>query len=112
MLDGEEAAIQRMRPGVLACEVFEAAMESARQSGVPHYRRHHCGHAIGLDTYEIPIIRPDDHTPLEAGMTFCIETPYYELGLGGIQVEDMVLVTDSGVEMLTTLSRELFELGT
>lgn len=111
MLSGEEAAIQHMRPGVLACDVFAAAMEAVAKSGMPHYKRHHCGHAIGLDMYEMPIIRPDDRTPLESGMTFCIETPYYELGLGGIQVEDMVAVTDGGAEMLTGLSRELFELA-
>jgi Xaa-Pro aminopeptidase len=110
MLNGEEAAIQFMRPGVLASEVFEVAMEATRKSGVSHYRRHHCGHAIGLDIYESPIIRPDDSTPLEAGMTFCIETPYYEVGLGGIQVEDLVVVTEDGSELLTALSRDLFEL--
>lgn len=111
MLAGEEAAIQHMRPGVLAGEVFEVALETTRKSGVPHYRRHHCGHAIGLDTYEIPIIRPEDRTPLQAGMTFCVETPYYELGLGGIQVEDMVVITDRGAKLLTALSRRLFELA-
>ena len=110
MLNGEEAAIQILGPGVLACDVFEVAMEAVRKSGVPHYKRHHCGHAIGLDTYEIPVIKPNDHTPLKAGMTFCIETPYYELGFGGVQVEDMVVITDNGVELLTDLSRELFEL--
>ena len=110
MLCGEEAAIGHMRPGVLACEVYEAAMEGVRQNGVPHYRRHHCGHGIGLDIYEPPLIQPTDRTPLDAGMTFCVETPYYELGFGGIQVEDMVLVTDEGTELLTGLSRELFEI--
>jgi Xaa-Pro dipeptidase len=111
LLKGEAAAIELMRPGVLAGDVFEVAVEVVRKEGVPHYRRQHCGHAIGLDVYEVPVVRPNDRTRLEAGMTFCIETPYYELGLGGLQVEDLVLVTEDGAEILTALSRELFELA-
>jgi Xaa-Pro dipeptidase len=110
MCVGEEAALAAMRPGIQACQVFDAAVQGVRKSGVPQYRRHHCGHAIGLEMYEPPIIRRDDTTPLEEGMTFCIETPYYELGFGGIQVEDMLVVRADGPELLTALSRQLFEL--
>jgi Xaa-Pro aminopeptidase len=110
LLAGEEAAFEILRPGVLASEVFERAVTATRQAGLPHYRRHHCGHSIGLESYEAPLIRPEDRVPLEAGMTFCIETPYYELGLGGLQVEDMVVITADGFERLTSLSRDLFEL--
>jgi len=111
MLAGEEAMLERIRPGVRAQEVFEAAVAAVRRSGVPHYRRHHCGHGIGMDVYEPPVIRPEVSTALEAGMVLCVETPYYELGFGGLQVEDMVLVTAQGCELLTALSRELFELS-
>lgn len=111
MLNGEEAGLQAIRPGARAGDVFEAAMTAARKSGVPHYRRHHCGHAIGLDVYEAPVIRADDPTPLEAGMTFCIETPYYELGFGGVQVEDMVVVRPDGFELLTALNRDLLPIA-
>ena len=110
ILNGEEAAIEQMRPGVLACDVFTTAVNAVRKSGIPHYRRHHCGHAIGMDISEVPLIQPEDRTPLQPGMTFCIETPYYELGFGGLQVEDLVLVTEKGAEILTALGRDLFEL--
>ena len=110
LLAGEEAAFEILRPGVLASEVFERAVTVTRRSGLPHYRRHHCGHGIGLESYEPPLIRPEDRIPLESGMTFCIETPYYELGLGGLQVEDMVVITPGGFEPLTSLSRDIFEL--
>ena len=50
---------------------------------------------------------PSADTPLEAGMTFEVETPYYRLGVGGAFIEDTVLVTETGSQILTTLSRDL-----
>lgn len=109
VLAGEEAGIEKMKPGVRACDVYETIMAAIHSSGIPHFRRHHCGHAIGLDIYETPAITPTDDTVLLPGMVFCVETPYYEPGFGGIQVEDMVVITEDGVELLTALDRGLFE---
>lgn len=64
------------------------------------------GHAVGLEVYDAPTLMPDDQTVIEAGMVFEVETPYYELGYGGLQPEDTVLVTESGGQYLTTLSRQ------
>jgi Xaa-Pro aminopeptidase len=60
------------------------------------------GHGLGLTGvgYEMPLIGPKDTTPLEPGMVLCLETPYYVLGLGGLQPEDMVVITASGCERL------------
>lgn len=110
--EGEEAAIAAMRTGVAASRIFRAAVEGTRRAGIPHYRRHHVGHGVGLDVYDPPLLGPDDHTPLEAGMVFEVETPYYEFGFGGLQVEDTVLVTPGGAEVLTQSSRELWRAGT
>lgn len=109
ILAGQQAAIECMKPGVLACEVFERGMAATREHGIPHYKRHHIGHGIGIGYagYDIPLIGPKDRTPLAPGMVLEIETPYYEFGWGGIQVEDTVLVTEGGHEILTTISREL-----
>jgi Xaa-Pro aminopeptidase len=74
---------------------------------VPTYRRQHCGHGIGLSIYEPPVIAPDVDAALEDGMTFCFETPYYELGWGGMMVEDTVVITEDGIEMLCSGRRDL-----
>ena len=107
ILEGEGTALQAVRAGVKACDVFEAGVEAVRRNGLPHYARHHIGHGIGLELYEPPLIGPGTAQPLEAGMVLEVETPYYEPGFGGIQVEDTVVVTATGYEMLTSRDREL-----
>lgn len=109
VLAGEDRAIATIAPGVTAAEVFEATLEAVRRAGIPHYRRQHVGHGIGvgLAGYDPPLLAPGDRTVLEPGMVLEVETPYYELGMGGLQVEDAVLVTEDGCRVLTTLSRRL-----
>jgi Xaa-Pro aminopeptidase len=104
---GQQAAIDMMRPGVIAKDIFAAAVARVRDEGIPTYKRQHVGHGIGLEYYDLPVLTPSADTPLEANMTFEVETPYYRLGVGGAFIEDTVLVTESGSEILTTLSRDL-----
>lgn len=111
ILEGEERAIQKVRAGVPANEVFLTAVESTRQAGIPHYRRHHVGHGIGLDLYDMPILNESTSTLLEPGMILEVETPYYEVGFGGLQVEDTILVTEQGHKRLTATSSELALVG-
>lgn len=103
---GLEAEKESIRPGVKASQLFNVAVETVRMNGLSHYRRHHCGHGIGLELYDVPIIRPDDHTVVEEGMVLNIETPYYELGFGGIIIEDTLVVKGDGVEMLSKTSND------
>jgi Xaa-Pro dipeptidase len=105
-LVGQEQAIASMRPGVRANAVFTVGVETVRAHGIPHFQRHHVGHAIGLEVYDLPVLNASDNTVLEEGMVFEVELPYYELGLGGIQPEDTVLVTKDGAKILTTLPRD------
>lgn len=107
ILDGEEAQLALARPGVSAEQVFARAVEIVEKTGPSPYRRQHCGHGIGLEVYEAPIIRPSTPALLEAGQVFCFETPYYELGWGGMMVEDALVVTDDGVRLLSDRGREL-----
>ena len=107
LLKGEKAAIDQIRPGTKCSDLFATAVETVRKSGIPHYRRHHCGHGIGLEMYDPPLVSPYDQTRLEEGMVLNIETPYYELGFGGLQVEDTILVTESGSRRLTKSSQDL-----
>ena len=106
---GEEAALRLIKPGVAPAAVFHAAVTEVR-NGIPHYKRHHCGHGIGLEGYDPPSIAPGVDEPLSPGMVLCIETPYYELGWGGIQVEDTVLVTQNGFLPLTKMDNGLIAL--
>ena len=102
-------ALEMIKPGVTGAEIFAAAVKAVRQTGIPHYGRQHVGHGLGLGLsgYDQPLLAPGDHTPLEAGMVICVETPYYELGWGSVQIEDMIVVTEDGHRRLTTMSRDL-----
>lgn len=104
---GLERAWEVMRPGARCADVYHAVMETVRREGLPHYRRNHVGHGIGLDGYDVPNLTPESREVLEEGMVLCVETPYYELGFAGLQVEDTVRVGRDGVESLMSTSTAL-----
>lgn len=105
---GEEQALKLIRPGTRTSEIFKEAVEGVRKAGILHYERNHVGHGIGIECYDLPTITSLSDDILEEGMVLNIETPYYELGFGGVQVEDTLLVTKSGYQQLTRNSRDLF----
>lgn len=107
ILAGEEAQLGMIRPGITAEDLFDIAVSTVEASGLRPYRRHHCGHAIGTEVYERPVIAAGQSTVLRPGMVFCVETPYYEIGWGGMMVEDAVVLTADGAEMLTVSDRSL-----
>jgi Xaa-Pro dipeptidase len=104
---GLDRAIEMIKPGVRACDVFEASVETVRREGIPHYRRSHVGHGIGLDGYDAPDIAPSNTATFEEGMVICVETPYYEMGFGGLQVEDTLVITKDSVESFMLSSTKL-----
>jgi Xaa-Pro dipeptidase len=108
---GQAAAVKAVRPGVRVGDLFAAAVDTIRRAGLPEYRRHHVGHGIGLEMYEAPLLVENSDARLEAGMVINVETPYYESGYGGFQVEDTVLVTENGGELLTAADRSLVAVG-
>lgn len=110
ILEGEETAINAIKPGVAAENIFNIALKTV-QKGMPYYSRHHCGHGIGLEVYDPPSIAPGVKAELQEGMTLCIETPYYELNWGGVQVEDTISITKNGVEYLSSSPRKLIKVG-
>ncbi|MBQ9464248.1 MAG: aminopeptidase P family protein [Lachnospiraceae bacterium] len=99
-----------VKPGVKACDIFHKAMEVTRASGLPAYRRHHVGHGIGLEVYDKPSFAPSDATELQENMVINLETPYYELGWGGVQLEDTMVVTAEGARLFDKSSRDLIVL--
>jgi Xaa-Pro aminopeptidase len=104
---GVIAALDAIRPGEPFGAAFAAAMATVRTT-IPGYQRHHCGHAIGLRAYEGELVAEGNTTTFEPGMVLNIEVPYYEIGWGGMQLEETVVVTESGHEALTRLGRDLF----
>ncbi len=109
MLAGENAEIEAIKPGAKASEVYHLCDQAVKRSGIPHYRRHHVGHALGIGAgYDRPIIAFNDETVLEEGMIFNLEPNYFEFGLGGLQLEDTLVVTKNGCELLTTTKRDLW----
>jgi Xaa-Pro aminopeptidase len=98
---GEQAAIELVEPGVKASGLFETAVKTVKDAGIKHYRRHHAGHGWGVEGYDPPTVGPETEIKLEAGMVMCFETPYYEVGWGGILHEDVILVTENGYKYLT-----------
>jgi len=110
IVKGTKEAINNIKPSVKASDLFNIALETTMKAGIPHYKRHHCGHGIGIEVYDMPIVRPTDNTPLEEGVVLNIETPYYEIGFGGLQIEETIVVTDKGCKYLTTPKEELLVL--
>lgn len=107
LLAGMLAQLDLARPGVTPAELYEAAMETVCAAGLPAYQRNHCGHGIGLSAHEYPAVAPGSDAPIEEGMVFCFETPYYEMGWGGMMVEDTVVITADGHTPLTNSDRSL-----
>lgn len=101
LLAGQEAALAAVRPGVSPRELFGVAVEGVRANGLGGYRRNHCGHGIGLENYEPPLVMPGEEEALQEGTVLCVETPYYEVGWGGMMVEDTVVTTAAGRRLLT-----------
>jgi Xaa-Pro aminopeptidase len=104
---GVQRGLELLKPGARAAAIFEAVVDTVRREGIPHYQRNHVGHGIGLDGYDLPSLSPGSSDVIEEGMTLCVETPYYELGFGGLQVEDMVVVRGDGAESLMSTDGKL-----
>ena len=110
----QQAAIRAVKPGVETTSVDAAARSVLQEEGLGDAFGHGTGHGLGLDIHEEPrITRPRTDVPsipLRAGMVFTVEPGAYLPGFGGVRIEDDVLVTDTGYEVLTSVERELLEL--
>lgn len=96
----QAAAVDAVRPGATAHDIDTAARSIIDEAGYGQHFIHRTGHGIGLDVHEHPTVQPGSTAPLEPGMTFSIEPGIYQPGHWGARIEDIVLVTDTGVEPL------------
>ena len=111
LLDAQKQSCESVRPGVTAQSVDAAARDVIAAGGYGDFFVHRTGHGIGLEEHEDPYIVVGNETVLEPGMCFSIEPGIYLPGRHGARIEDIVAVTDDGVERLDTIDRELVVLG-
>ena len=107
VLESQLAAIQAVRPGVSCATVDRAARDVLRRHRLDRLFVHSTGHGLGLEIHEPPRLGRKERTKLEPGMTITIEPGVYAEGFGGIRIEDTVLVTTNGCEVLTPTPKEL-----
>ena len=101
VLEAQEAAVAAVAPGVTAAEVDEAARSVLRRVELDRYFSHSTGHGVGLEIHEGPRLAAKQTQVLEQGMVVTIEPGVYMPGRFGVRIEDMVLVTEAGGEVLT-----------
>ncbi len=110
VLEANSAARSSVKPGITADATDHAARKLIEAAGYGKYFTHRTGHGLGMEGHEEPYIRSGNPLLLEKGMTFTIEPGIYLPGRNGVRIEDDVVVTDAGVECLTSLPREIVQL--
>lgn len=112
VVQAQKAGIEALRPGVTGKEVDAAARSVIEQAGLGDYFGHGLGHGVGLEVHEpVPRLNKVCEVVLEPGMVTSVEPGIYLPGWGGVRVEDLVLVTAGGREILTGAPRELVRVG-
>ncbi len=110
VLEAQTEAIACVAAGVRAGEIDEAARRVLRRAGLDTFFTHSTGHGLGLEIHEQPRIGAKQVQEMKPGMVITIEPGVYLEGRFGVRIEDMVLVTDRGSEVLTTSTKALIEL--
>ena len=106
-LAAELAGLEGIGPGVSGADADRAARSVIEEAGWGEEFGHGLGHGIGLEVHEAPTVRPESTDVLEPGNLVSCEPGIYIPDLGGVRIEDMVLVTDDGREQLTRVGKEL-----
>ena len=109
VLEAQLVGIAAIRPGIAAGEVDEAARSVLRKAKLGRYFTHSTGHGVGLEIHEPPKLGKKQSERLAPGMVVTIEPGIYVPGRGGIRIEDMVVVTGNGCEVLTPVTKDLIE---
>ena len=89
-----------MRAGVRACDIDKAARDFITKAGYAEAFFHSTGHGVGLDIHELPRISPKSEEIIKPGMVFSIEPGIYLQGEFGVRIEDVVVATENGCEIL------------
>ena len=107
VLKAQRLAIRAIKPGKTLADIDFVARSVIAKAGFSKYFGHGLGHGIGLEIHEAPRLAPAQKQPLRAGMIVTVEPGIYLPKWGGVRIEDDVLVTKDGHEVLTTVDKEL-----
>jgi Xaa-Pro aminopeptidase len=106
VLTAQQRALAAVRPGVKAGDIDAAVRSYLSEEGFNEFFNHGLGHGIGMQVHEGPNIRAKSEDVIEAGMVFTLEPGVYLPGFAGVRIEDDVVVTPDGCEVLTHLPKE------
>ena len=110
VLEAQLAGLAAVAPGKTAAEVDQAVRQVLRKAKLDRYFTHSTGHGVGLEIHEPPRLAKRQAERLERGMVITIEPGIYVPGKGGVRIEDMVVVTGRGSQVLTPVTKELIEI--
>jgi Xaa-Pro dipeptidase len=99
------------KPGIPCANVDKAARDVIEQAGYGKYFTHRTGHGIGMEAHEDPYMRGDNMQLLEPGMAFTVEPGIYLPNRNGVRVEDNVVITETGADVLSDMPREMRRVG-
>jgi len=105
--EAQAVAIEAVKPGVSVGEVDNVARNLLKKKGLARHFTHSTGHGVGLEIHEPPRIAAGQTEILRSGMVITVEPGVYIAGRGGVRIEDMVVVTEQGREVLAPASKEL-----
>jgi Xaa-Pro aminopeptidase len=108
--EAQQAGVEAIRPGATVGDVDRAARNALQRSGFARYFTHSTGHGVGLEIHETPRVAQNQQEPLRPGMVITVEPGVYIPNRGGVRIEDMVVVTATGCEVLTPTSKQLITL--
>ncbi|MDD4101877.1 MAG: Xaa-Pro peptidase family protein [Kiritimatiellae bacterium] len=107
VLDANQKAIRAIRPGRRCCDIDAVARRAIERAGYGEYFGHSLGHGLGLEVHEAPSFSTACRTVLEPGMVLTVEPGIYLPGRFGVRIEDVVLITEGGCEVLSQSPRAL-----
>uniref|UniRef100_UPI0038CBF7B4 M24 family metallopeptidase n=1 Tax=Anaerosolibacter carboniphilus TaxID=1417629 RepID=UPI0038CBF7B4 len=110
VLDAQLKALEAIKPGVTGVEVDKIARDIITEKGYGDYFGHGLGHGVGLEIHESPRLSPLGHDTLKPGMIVTDEPGIYLPGFGGVRIEDLVVVTETGYRTLSKSPKGLIEL--
>ncbi|MCK9524882.1 MAG: Xaa-Pro peptidase family protein [Limnochordia bacterium] len=111
VLEAQLKSLEAVGPGRTGAEVDAIARDIISEAGYGEYFGHGLGHSLGLEVHENPRLSKNDQTVLKPGMIVTVEPGVYLPGFGGVRIEDLVLVTENGKEVLSSTFKELYVVG-
>ncbi|NMB21267.1 MAG: aminopeptidase P family protein, partial [Firmicutes bacterium] len=108
VLEAQLRSLEAIAPGKTGVEIDTIARNIISEAGYGEYFGHGLGHSLGLEVHESPRLSKLDQTVLQPGMIVTVEPGVYLPDFGGVRIEDLVLVTEDGYEVLSSTFKELY----